>query len=93
MWVGNVDPQHLNEKSLTQLFSKVGKVVNVKILPEKYCAFINYANPEDTVRAIEKLQVCSAFTLQLDLFSSFSTQCFSIMLRCCIAGLQLEPLN
>ena len=57
LWVGNVDPEMVTEKQMTQLFSKCGKVNSVRILPHKYCAFVNYNDPQCAVAAMEKLQV------------------------------------
>eukprot|EP00794_Sanderia_malayensis_P005564 gene5564-6251_t len=56
LWIGNVCAHSVSEKQLTQLFSKCGKLASVRILAEKYCAFINYQNPEGASRALEKLQ-------------------------------------
>jgi len=56
LWVGNVDPQLVTEKQMMQLFSKCGKVVSVRILPHKYCAFVNYSESTSAVAAMEKLQ-------------------------------------
>lgn len=56
LWVGNVDPQLVTEKQMSQLFSKCGKVSSVRILPHKYCAFVNYTDPSSAVVAMEKLQ-------------------------------------
>ncbi|XP_065071411.1 uncharacterized protein LOC135696066 isoform X1 [Rhopilema esculentum] len=56
LWVGNVNSLSVTEKQLNQLFSKYGKLVSVRLLPEKYCAFINYQLPEDAGKALEKLQ-------------------------------------
>lgn len=56
LWVGNVDPQLVTEKQMMQLFQKCGKVVSVRILPHKYCAFVNYNDPGSAVMAMEKLQ-------------------------------------
>lgn len=47
----------VTEKQMTQLFSKCGKVSSVRILPHKYCAFVNYNDPQCAVAAMEKLQV------------------------------------
>ena len=57
LWVGNVDPQLVTEKQMMQLFSKCGKVGSVRILPHKYCAFVNYSDSNSAVMAMEKLQV------------------------------------
>jgi len=56
LWVGNVDPQLVTEKQMSQLFGKCGKVSSVRILPHKYCAFVNYMDPKSAVAAMEKLQ-------------------------------------
>jgi len=57
LWVGNVDPGMVTEKQMGQLFSKCGKVSSVRILPHKYCAFVNYMDSKSAVLAMEKLQV------------------------------------
>lgn len=56
LWVGNVDPGMVTEKQMTQLFSKCGKVSSVRILPHKYCAFVNYNDSQSAMAAMEKLQ-------------------------------------
>ncbi|XP_065653385.1 coiled-coil domain-containing protein 39-like isoform X2 [Hydra vulgaris] len=56
IWVGNVDPEMVTEKQMNQLFSKCGKVSSVRILPHKYCAFVNFIDPADASAAMEKLQ-------------------------------------
>ena len=58
LWVGNVNSHVVTEKKLSQLFGKYGKLVSVRLLPEKYCAFINYHVAEDAANALEELQVC-----------------------------------
>ncbi|ROT81209.1 putative hsp70-Hsp90 organizing protein 1-like isoform X2 [Penaeus vannamei] len=55
LWVGNVVPD-VTEKVLSQLFSKQGHVTSVRLLKEKYCAFVNYANKAAAGRAMEALQ-------------------------------------
>ncbi|XP_064095440.1 stress-induced-phosphoprotein 1-like isoform X2 [Macrobrachium nipponense] len=55
LWVGNVLPE-VTEKMLSQLFSKKGHVTSVRLLKEKYCAFVNYADKEAAGRAMETLQ-------------------------------------
>jgi len=56
LWVGNVNSHVVTEKQLSQLFSKYGKLVSVRLLPEKFCAFINFYASEDAAKALEKLQ-------------------------------------
>ncbi|KAK7109416.1 uncharacterized protein [Littorina saxatilis] len=55
LWVGNVLPQ-VTERRLTQMFAKYGPVVSVRMLPEKYCAFINFKLKESAGRAMQCLQ-------------------------------------
>ncbi|KAK7485878.1 hypothetical protein BaRGS_00022873 [Batillaria attramentaria] len=55
LWVGNVLPQ-VTERRLTQMFQKYGPVVSVRMLPEKYCAFINFKLKESAGRAMQALQ-------------------------------------
>ncbi|KAK7058731.1 hypothetical protein SK128_014514 [Halocaridina rubra] len=55
LWVGNVLPE-VTEKMLSQLFSKQGHVTSVRLLKEKYCAFVNYADKGAAGRAMEILQ-------------------------------------
>ncbi|XP_068220147.1 uncharacterized protein [Palaemon carinicauda] len=55
LWVGNVLPE-VTEKMLSQLFSKQGHVTSVRLLKEKYCAFVNYADKGAAGRAMETLQ-------------------------------------
>ena len=59
LWVGNVDPQKVTDKQMSNLFAKCGKVASVRILPHKYCAFVNYVEQNNAMKAMEKLQVCS----------------------------------
>ncbi|XP_041369881.1 uncharacterized protein LOC121383849 [Gigantopelta aegis] len=55
LWVGNVLPQ-VTEKKLTQMFQKYGQVTSVRLLPEKYCAFINFKFPVSAGKAMQQLQ-------------------------------------
>jgi len=56
LWVGNVDPEMVTEKQMTQLFAKCGQVSSVRILPHKYCAFVNYVDTASAGAAMDKLQ-------------------------------------
>ncbi|BFZ02346.1 hypothetical protein BsWGS_05384 [Bradybaena similaris] len=55
LWVGNVLPA-VTEKKLTLLFSKYGQVTSIRLLPEKYCAFVNFKTKEAAGRAMHQLQ-------------------------------------
>ena len=57
LWVGNVNPEEVSERHLVQLFSRCGRVDNVRILPKRFCAFVNYDQAESAALALEKLQV------------------------------------
>ena len=58
LWIGNVDP-NVTEETLTEMFSAYGPLTNVRCLPEKYCAFVNFRIKEDAQRAMQNLQVSS----------------------------------
>lgn len=55
LWVGNVSHE-ISEKQLVDLFSKFGVVVSVRLLPEKYCAFINFRDKTSPGLAMKTLQ-------------------------------------
>ncbi|XP_068709017.1 uncharacterized protein [Montipora foliosa] len=56
LWVGNVNPEKVSERHLLQLFSRCGRVDTVRILPKRFCAFVNYDKHESAAVALEKLQ-------------------------------------
>ncbi|XP_067656847.1 uncharacterized protein [Haliotis asinina] len=55
LWVGNVLPQ-VTEKKLVQMFQKYGTVTSVRLLPDKYCAFVNFKMPVSAGKAMQSLQ-------------------------------------
>lgn len=55
LWVGNVDSS-VTEEMLIELFAPHGHLTNVRCLPEKYCAFVNYKTKEEAGRAMSALQ-------------------------------------
>ncbi|GLG96911.1 Uncharacterized protein GBIM_03784 [Gryllus bimaculatus] len=55
LWVGNVS-QEVTEKQLIEMFSKFGVVLSVRLLPEKYCAFINFRDKSSPGPAMKSLQ-------------------------------------
>ena len=57
LWVGNVNPELVSERHLLQLFSRCGHVDNVRILPKRFCAFVNFEKADSAAVALEKLQV------------------------------------
>ena len=56
LWIGNVDP-NVSEEALTQMFAAFGSLSNVRCLPEKYCAFVNFKLRDDANKAMQNLQV------------------------------------
>ncbi|XP_020908980.1 uncharacterized protein LOC110246938 isoform X2 [Exaiptasia diaphana] len=56
VWVGNVNAEVITEPHLQQIFAQCGKIESVKILPSRFCAFINYTTGEAAARAIDALQ-------------------------------------
>ncbi|KAG8179436.1 hypothetical protein JTE90_026331 [Oedothorax gibbosus] len=55
IWVGNVQPE-VTEKKLVTMFSKFGELISVKVMPEKFCAFINYKSKTSPGKAMQKYQ-------------------------------------
>ncbi|XP_054719944.1 uncharacterized protein LOC129229621 isoform X2 [Uloborus diversus] len=63
LWIGNVQPT-VTEKMVTNLFSKYGEFISVKVMPEKFCAFVNYkskASPGKAMAALQGYQLHGAF--------------------------------
>lgn len=56
LWVGNVNPERVTESHIAELFGKYGRVVSVRILVEKHCAFINFERPQAAADALNGLQ-------------------------------------
>jgi len=55
LWVGNILPE-VTEKMIIQLFSKQGQVTSVRLLKEKFCAFVNFSDKNAAARALDALQ-------------------------------------
>ncbi|CAG2055924.1 unnamed protein product [Timema podura] len=55
LWVGNVT-QKVTEKQLTALFNKYGPLLNIRLLSEKFCAFVNYRTKTAPGLAMKHLQ-------------------------------------
>jgi RNA recognition motif-containing protein len=55
LWIGNVDP-NVSEETLNEMFAAFGPLSNVRCLPEKYCAFVNFKLKEDAQKAMLDLQ-------------------------------------
>ncbi|XP_053477216.1 uncharacterized protein zgc:123010 isoform X2 [Ictalurus furcatus] len=54
LWVGNVTTE-LTEKHLWDLFKNHGEIESIRVLHERFCAFVNFRNASMAARAMEKL--------------------------------------
>ncbi|XP_068597715.1 uncharacterized protein zgc:123010 [Brachionichthys hirsutus] len=54
LWVGNVTTE-LTEKHLWDLFKVHGEIESIRVLHERFCAFVNFRNAIMAARAMEKL--------------------------------------
>lgn len=50
LWLGNVDPT-VTEEEIRLVFEHFGLIENVRLLPAKECAFVNYFDLESAIRA------------------------------------------
>ncbi|KAI2658029.1 Tetratricopeptide repeat protein 31 [Labeo rohita] len=56
LWVGNVTTE-LTEKHLRDLFKIYGEIDSIRVLHERFCAFVNFKNANMASRAMEKLNI------------------------------------
>lgn len=54
LWVGNVTTE-LTEKHLRDLFKMYGEIESIRVLHERFCAFVNFRDASMAARAMEKL--------------------------------------
>ncbi|TRY84082.1 hypothetical protein DNTS_008928, partial [Danionella cerebrum] len=54
LWVGNVTAE-LTEKHLRDLFKGYGEIDSIRVLHERFCAFVNFKNANMATRAMENL--------------------------------------
>uniref|UniRef100_UPI0037E70B23 tetratricopeptide repeat protein 31 isoform X2 n=1 Tax=Semicossyphus pulcher TaxID=241346 RepID=UPI0037E70B23 len=54
LWVGNVTTE-LTEKHLRDLFKTYGEIESIRVLHERFCAFVNFKNAIMAACAMEKL--------------------------------------
>ncbi|XP_047207377.1 tetratricopeptide repeat protein 31 isoform X2 [Girardinichthys multiradiatus] len=54
LWVGNVTTE-ITEKHLWDLFKMHGDIESIRVLQERFCAFVNFRNANMAARAMEKL--------------------------------------
>lgn len=55
LWVGNITVE-VSEKNLLDLFKTYGEIESIRVLHERFCAFINFRNANMAAKALEKLQ-------------------------------------
>ncbi|XP_056902954.1 stress-induced-phosphoprotein 1 isoform X1 [Takifugu flavidus] len=54
LWVGNVTTE-LTEKHLWDLFKACGDIESIRVLHERFCAFVNFKSADAAAHAMEKL--------------------------------------
>lgn len=55
LWCGNI-MQTVTERDLRELFARHGAVTSVRLLPDRYCAFINFGDKKGASLAMQHLQ-------------------------------------
>ncbi|XP_029989174.1 uncharacterized protein LOC115418821 [Sphaeramia orbicularis] len=55
LWVGNITLE-VTEKHLWDLFKMFGDIESIRVLHERFCAFVNFQNANMAANALEKLQ-------------------------------------
>ncbi|XP_070777306.1 stress-induced-phosphoprotein 1-like [Enoplosus armatus] len=55
LWVGNITLD-VTEKDLWELFKMFGEIESIRVLHERFCAFVNFKNANMAAKALEKLQ-------------------------------------
>ncbi|MGH0116686.1 UNVERIFIED_CONTAM: hypothetical protein FKN15_021234 [Acipenser sinensis] len=55
LWVGNVTVD-VKEKQLRDLFKSYGEIDSIRVLHERFCAFVNFISATAAATAMEKLQ-------------------------------------
>ncbi|KAF0305486.1 Tetratricopeptide repeat protein 31 [Amphibalanus amphitrite] len=55
LWVGNI-MQTVTERDLRDLFARHGAVTSVRVLPDRYCAFVNFGDKKGASLAMQHLQ-------------------------------------
>ncbi|XP_060923485.1 tetratricopeptide repeat protein 31-like [Limanda limanda] len=65
LWVGNITLE-VTEKDLREIFKTFGEIESVRVLHERFCAFVNFKNGNMAARALEKLQGVELGSAKLD---------------------------
>lgn len=50
LWIGNIDPM-TGEGEIAHLFGVHGQILQVRVLPAKFCAFVTFHELKDAIRA------------------------------------------
>ncbi|KAL1005715.1 hypothetical protein UPYG_G00063080 [Umbra pygmaea] len=64
LWVGNITTD-LTEERLWELFETCGEIESIRVLHERFCAFVNFKNANMAARALERLQGVELETTRL----------------------------
>ncbi|XP_078063127.1 uncharacterized protein LOC144489051, partial [Mustelus asterias] len=56
IWIGNVTTR-ITEEALRTMFENVGTIHSIRMLQDRFCAFINFTTKQGAERAIAELQV------------------------------------
>ncbi|CAN0101531.1 unnamed protein product [Lampetra planeri] len=64
LWIGNVT-SNVTEKAIMDLFKRYGTIRSVRVMHERYCAFVNYTNGEAAAKAMSALQGCEVANTKL----------------------------
>jgi protein JSN1 len=54
LWIGNIGPT-VTPEMLQQEFAQFGEVESVKVLPQKYCAFVAFKDEKNAVTAKDEM--------------------------------------
>ncbi|XP_078130337.1 uncharacterized protein LOC144533082 isoform X2 [Sander vitreus] len=55
LWVGNITVE-VTETDLWDLFKMFGEIESIRVLHERFCAFVNFKNANMAAKALDKLQ-------------------------------------
>ncbi|XP_077526757.1 tetratricopeptide repeat protein 12-like [Haemaphysalis longicornis] len=63
IWLGGIQPEVTN-RQLMRLFGQFGDIHSIRILHDRYCAFINFRDESSAARAMQEMQghyLCGAY--------------------------------
>eukprot|EP00731_Ephydatia_muelleri_P020992 Em0013g719a len=56
LWVGNINSTDITEELLQDLFGRYGTVTSIRLIYERWCAFVNFSEEWSAAAALEALQ-------------------------------------